>query len=224
MRYSTWPRVRGRAQGADASFEQAKSGQAIVAEVVNIVQTAHERTEILSKNMAELGSQAESIGWIMNVISDIADQTNLLALNAAIARRGPEMRAGVLPWSPMKCKLAEKTMQATKEVGTAIDGIQSRTRDSIAGMHQTAMWWPRASEQAVRAGEALSKIVPLVQTTLSRITAIATAWKSSPVPASCRTFRWPPSMEFASCSQRIWSGRLRRWSSDNAGRKAEWAA
>ena len=33
--------------------------------------------------MVSLGSQAESIGAVMTVISDIADQTNLLALNAA---------------------------------------------------------------------------------------------------------------------------------------------
>lgn len=44
----------------------------------------------LKTDMNELGTQAEGIGNVLNMISDIADQTNLLALNAAIeaARAG----------------------------------------------------------------------------------------------------------------------------------------
>ena len=38
----------------------------------------------LKQEMSHLGAQAQNIGQVMNVISDIADQTNLLALNAAI--------------------------------------------------------------------------------------------------------------------------------------------
>ena len=48
--------------------------------------------------MGLLGQQAEGIGQILNVISDIADQTNLLALNAAIEaarwRRRPRFCRG----------------------------------------------------------------------------------------------------------------------------------
>ena len=61
-----------------------------------------------------LGSRAESIGQIMNVINDIVDQTNLLALNAAIeaARAGDAGRGFAVVADEVR-KLAEKTMTAT---------------------------------------------------------------------------------------------------------------
>ena len=61
--------------------------------------------------MTRLGQQADSIGHILSVISDIADQTNLLALNAAIeaARAGDAGRGFAVVADEVR-KLAEKTM------------------------------------------------------------------------------------------------------------------
>lgn len=72
-------------------------------------------------------------------------------------------------------KLAEKTMHATKEVGVAIGGIQSGTRQNIEGMTQAAELVLGATELAKKSGEALTRIVPLVRDTSTQITAIATA-------------------------------------------------
>lgn len=164
------------AKAADSSSDKAQRGARIVDEVVMSIGQVHERTENLSVQMAELGNQAESIGRVMNVISDIADQTNLLALNAAIeaARAGDAGRGFAVVADEVR-KLAEKTMIATKEVGQAIADIQNGTKQNIAGMRGVAEQVLATTDLAKTSGTALAEIVPLVENTTVRITAIATA-------------------------------------------------
>ena len=78
------------AETSDAARKKAQEGAEVVGQVVREIGNVQTQALELKSDMATLGSQAEGIGQIMNVISDIADQTNLLALNAAIeaARAG----------------------------------------------------------------------------------------------------------------------------------------
>ncbi|MDL2268316.1 cache domain-containing protein, partial [Desulfovibrio sp. OttesenSCG-928-G15] len=75
----------GRAsEQANAGNQRAKQGEAIMNNAMAAIDTVRAQAASLSENLGVLGRQAEDIGQILNVISDIADQTNLLALNAAI--------------------------------------------------------------------------------------------------------------------------------------------
>jgi methyl-accepting chemotaxis protein len=171
--------ARNASQAAETS-EQAKSkaqeGSAVVGEVVReIGQVEHQALE-LKTDMATLGAQADSIGRIMNVISDIADQTNLLALNAAIeAARAGEAGRGFAVVADEVRKLAEKTMTATKEVGTAISDIQDGTRKNVANVERTVDQIEKATGLAGKSGEALSAIVGLVDLSTDQVRSIATA-------------------------------------------------
>ena len=69
---------------SEQTRQKANDGFQLVNQVVQAIYSVNKVTSTLHANMQELGIQAESIGGVMNVISDIADQTNLLALNAAI--------------------------------------------------------------------------------------------------------------------------------------------
>ena len=112
----------------------------------------------------------------MNVISDIADQTNLLALNAAIeaARAGDAGRGFAVVADEVR-KLAEKTMSATKEVGDAIEGIQSGTQKNIHNVEDAVSKIDAATSLASESGNALGEIVHLVDLATDQVRLIATA-------------------------------------------------
>ncbi len=164
------------AEGGDMVKAKALEGQGVVHESVAAITQVRDRSYTMKEEMQVLGKQAEDIGTIMNVISDIADQTNLLALNAAIeAARAGEAGRGFAVVADEVRKLAEKTMNATKEVGAAIGTIQSGTRAAMQGMETVADAVEQATELASRSGESLGDIVSLVGNASDQVRSIATA-------------------------------------------------
>jgi methyl-accepting chemotaxis protein len=164
------------AELAVESKGKANSGQELVDEVVRTINVVHERAMELKGDMDELGRHAEGIGQIMNVITDIADQTNLLALNAAIeAARAGEAGRGFAVVADEVRKLAEKTMSATKEVGSYIEKIQDSAKKNQEGTEQAAQAVNETTELASRSGEMLTEIVSMVDETAEQVQSIATA-------------------------------------------------
>lgn len=164
------------AESADTARREAEGGGLIVRNVIASIGQVSSSAGAMSMSLGELGRQAEDIGRIMTVISDIADQTNLLALNAAIeAARAGEAGRGFAVVADEVRKLAEKTMTATREVGEAINAIQHGTRSSVEAMGQAAAVVQDSSSLAAQAGQALSRIVDIVQSTSDQVRSIATA-------------------------------------------------
>jgi methyl-accepting chemotaxis protein len=156
--------------------ERAAEGADIVKDAVEAIGQLKDDALSLKDKLSGLDVQARGIGQIMAVINDIADQTNLLALNAAIeAARAGEAGRGFAVVADEVRKLAEKTMDATKEVGSAISSIQSGAADSTEAMEQTAGLVARAVELAERSREALEDIVVLSMSASDQVDAIAAA-------------------------------------------------
>jgi len=155
---------------------KAEQGADEVNKVVQGIKQLHTQALALKSGMASLGDQAQSIGQVMTVISDIADQTNLLALNAAIeAARAGEAGRGFAVVADEVRKLAEKTMQATREVGSAIQGIQNGTAQNIDQVNNTVSTIEQTTELAGTSGSALSEIVVLVDQAADQAHSIAAA-------------------------------------------------
>ena len=149
-------------QNADNVRQQAQNGSDIVDKVIKAINTVEGQATNLKQNMTDLGGKVEDNGRVMNVINDIADQTNLLALNAAIeAARAGEAGRGFAVVADEVRKLAEKTMNATKEVESAINVIQTGTRQSIDETGQAVESVEQSTSLAGQAGKALEKILEL---------------------------------------------------------------
>ena len=166
----------GAAELAEQAKKKAQEGAKLVDEVVANINQINTRAEALKVDMGELGKQAEGIGAIMNVISDIADQTNLLALNAAIeaARAGDAGRGFAVVADEVR-KLAEKTMTATNEVGAYIKAVQDSAKKNIEGTEATTKAIEASTATAGKSGEALREIVVMVDRTADQVRSIATA-------------------------------------------------
>ena len=164
------------AQSADQAKTKAAEGSKVVGMVVASIGQVRHQSQEMKNDMGSLGKQAEGIGQILNVISDIADQTNLLALNAAIeAARAGEAGRGFAVVADEVRKLAEKTMTATKEVGEAIRGIQEGTIKNIGNVERVGDTIEEVTKLAGSSGESLREIVALAEVTTDQVRSIATA-------------------------------------------------
>jgi methyl-accepting chemotaxis protein len=164
------------AQHADQARDTAQQGSSTVDSMLQSINQVQDKSQSLRENMNNLGSQAQNIGQVMDVISDIADQTNLLALNAAIeAARAGEAGKGFAVVADEVRKLAEKTMQATKEVGQAVSDIQTGIQSGLEHTEGTVQLVNQSTAQAQESGQALQSIIQAVQETADQVRSIATS-------------------------------------------------
>ena len=88
--------------------------------------------EISNAKVGDLGSAADEIGKVIEVIQDIAEQTNLLALNATIeAARAGEAGKGFAVVATEVKELAKQTASATDDIRGRIEAIQSSTGEAV---------------------------------------------------------------------------------------------
>jgi methyl-accepting chemotaxis protein len=161
---------------AASARDKASAGSDVVRRAMAGIGSARDKAQALARDMDALGGQAEGIGRVLGVISDIADQTNLLALNAAIeAARAGEAGRGFAVVADEVRKLAEKTMAATAEVGQAVRGIQAGARQSVSGVGEAVAAIESANQLAGESGQALAAIVGLVETASDQVRSIAAA-------------------------------------------------
>ncbi|WP_415713341.1 methyl-accepting chemotaxis protein [Maridesulfovibrio sp.] len=164
------------AETANQTKEKAQTGSNIVTQVLASMEEVQAVAKQLKDDVTSLGKDAESIGQVMEVISDIADQTNLLALNAAIeAARAGEAGRGFAVVADEVRKLAEKTMTATQEVGSAISKIQQGTQANIGHVETAVTKINETAELSGESGQALDSIVSFVDETSAQVHSIATA-------------------------------------------------
>lgn len=155
---------------------QAEEGAQIVSQSVRSITEVSTIADDLRTNMTNLGKQTESIGTVMEVISDIADQTNLLALNAAIeaARAGDAGRGFAVVADEVR-KLAEKTMSATHEVGSNVESIQQAMRTNMREVENAVGAVEQTTELATKSGSSLDAIVDTVEFSAQQVEGIAAA-------------------------------------------------
>lgn len=164
------------AESASKTVKVAESGQEIVVSSVREVKKIAETVDETSAFVKTLGERSNQIGEIVNVINEIADQTNLLALNAAIeAARAGEAGRGFAVVADEVRKLAERTANATSEIGSMIHAIQDGVKSAIDAMEVATKKVETGVELSTQGGNSLNDIVESVNELQLMVQQIASA-------------------------------------------------
>src|SRR5438552_13934334 len=156
--------------------EDARLGDEAVATTVQGMKTISETMDNTTRVITSLGKRSQEIGKILEVIEEIADQTNLLALNAAIeAARAGEAGRGFAVVADEVRKLAERSVEATKEIGEVIRQVQQETTDAVETAKAGAAETKEGIALADKAGLALRSIIESVTRSTQLMAQIASA-------------------------------------------------
>ncbi len=148
------------AQFAMKARGDSVAGQESLREALEEMRHMSTRTEETSQLIARLHDSSSQIQEITQVIEGIAGQINLLALNAAIeAARAGEHGRGFAVVADEVRKLAEKTANATGEIGGKIGEIQKETEAAVDTMHSLVEEVNRGVGRVEHVGEQLGGIL-----------------------------------------------------------------
>jgi len=147
------------AQVARSSLSAAEQGAEAVGNQIKGMNEIREQIQETAKRIKRLGESSQEIGEIVELISDITEQTNVLALNAAIqAAAAGEAGRGFSVVAEEVQRLAERSGEATKQIGAIVKTIQADTHDAVAAMEVSTQGVVEGAKLSDSAGTALSEI------------------------------------------------------------------
>ncbi len=160
---------------ARQSVTAAQKGTQAVQNSISGMNEIREQIQETSKRIKRLGESSQEIGEIVELISDITEQTNVLALNAAIqAASAGEAGRGFTVVAEEVQRLAERSGEATKQIGAIVKTIQTDTQDAVSAMEKSTQGVVEGAKLSDAAGQALSEIGAVSQRLAQLIESIMT--------------------------------------------------
>jgi len=132
----TAKQITGNAQSvekiAESTSNSCRIGTGEVSNAIDGMANLKSQVQSIAESMLKLGDNSQKIGGIVEIIDEISDQTNLLALNAAIeaAGAGEAGKRFAIVAQEVR-RLAERTVDATRQIKGLIDEIQKATNSTI---------------------------------------------------------------------------------------------
>ena len=164
---------------SEMTVEFALQGRQVVNEAALEMEKISATVNTTVEQIERLEDRTKQIGSIVNVISEISDQTNLLALNAAIeAARAGESGRGFAVVADEVRSLAQRTGDATSQIATMINEVQTETAASVAAMNTTQPQVENGKAQTQSASELLQNIEQQANDSLKKVKEVALATSS----------------------------------------------
>jgi twitching motility protein PilJ len=161
---------------ARTSVGAAQKGQDAVRNAIAGMHEIRAQIQDTSKRIKRLGESSQEIGEIVELISDITEQTNVLALNAAIqAASAGEAGRGFSVVAEEVQRLAERSAEATKQIGAIVRTIQTDTQDTVAAMERSTRGVVDGTRLSDATGRALAEIAEVSQQLAQLIGSISEA-------------------------------------------------
>jgi len=175
-------------QVAQRSLQAATQGSQAVQNTIAGMNDIREQIQETSKRIKRLGESSQEIGEIVELISDITEQTNILALNAAIqAASAGEAGRGFTVVAEEVQRLAERSSEATKQIGAIVKTIQTDTHSAVAAMEKSTEGVVEGARLSDAAGKALTEIETVSNNLARLIQSISAATEAQTQVASTVT-------------------------------------
>ncbi len=161
---------------ARRTLAATEQGARAVRNTISGMDAIREQIQDTSKRIKRLGESSQEIGEIVDLISDITEQTNVLALNAAIqAASAGEAGRGFSVVAEEVQRLAERSGEATKQIGALVKTIQGDTHDAVAAMEKSTLGVVEGAKLSDVAGQSLREIEQVSNELAALINSISTS-------------------------------------------------
>lgn len=161
---------------ARLTLAATEQGARAVRNAISGMNDIREQIQETSKRIKRLGESSQEIGEIVDLISDITEQTNVLALNAAIqAASAGEAGRGFSVVAEEVQRLAERSAEATKQIGALVKTIQGDTHDAVAAMEKSTLGVVEGAKLSDEAGQSLREIERVSNELATLINSISTS-------------------------------------------------
>ncbi|GEM_PF-587394 len=153
--------------------EVTEKGSELVSDNIEGMQLIRVTVQVINKKMKSLSERLLEIGTISQLISEIATRTTILAMNASIeASRAGEQGRGFLVISDEIKRLADKSTEATKQIGGIIKSIQTEANEVTASLEEETRTVENQSKLAQDTGESFKAIQGAIDQSKTVVTEI----------------------------------------------------
>ncbi|MBE9125617.1 MULTISPECIES: methyl-accepting chemotaxis protein [unclassified Coleofasciculus] len=117
---------------AQRALKLTEGGTEAVGETLDGMYTLEDKVGAIAEQIVRLSEQANQIGSISQLVSDLANKTNMLALNSSVeAVRAGEHGKGFSVVANEIRKLADQSQQSADKIGLLVSEIQSAINSTV---------------------------------------------------------------------------------------------